>query len=182
MIKTRKLLSAFVALGLSVGMVACAGDDGKTGPAGNANVKATTQTIKDSDWVSKSSQSVDYELEVSVPSINQNVLDNGAVMVYLKPDTVNNFFEGENWTALPQMVIRYVGGSTAVGVFYDFTYEVGKIKLTNKAGYNFQNYSPGAFSFKAVVIPSSAIKSGVNLENYEEVKAVYGIQEFDLEL
>jgi|SRR5690554_671419 len=182
MIKTRKLLSAFVALTLGIGMVACAGDDGDTGPAGpagNANVKATTQTLSASDWTSVSA--THFKASVSVPNITQAVVSNGIVVVSLKPNGSNTYFENEDWTTLPHTVIRYVS-NTAIGISYDFTYDVGKIDLVNRSGYAFANYEPGEFSFKAVVIPSSAIQAGVDVNNYEEVKEVYGIQEFDLEL
>jgi hypothetical protein len=82
----KKLIIYFAALVLisSCGKDGAPGATGPQGPSGNANVQATTFTVTSTQWQSTGTGGTDYEkyVDLTVPSITQNILDNGAVLVY----------------------------------------------------------------------------------------------------
>ena len=82
----KKLLLYCTALFLfaSCGKDGAPGAQGPQGPSGNANVSSSTFTVTASQWQASGANGTDYEkyVDLTVPAITQDILDNGAVLVY----------------------------------------------------------------------------------------------------
>jgi hypothetical protein len=154
-----------------VGMVftGCTGEDGDDGPAGNANVQSFSYTLADTSWTQG-------RATIAVPALTKSIADNGHVAVYYTNDSLST--DTISWRPLPYD-FRTSNGSFIISN----TYQIGQINITALAAYGnlFSSSIPGVDTYwRVVLIPSSAKVEGVNTSNYEEVKAVYGIQEFDV--
>jgi len=146
---------AFAAI-LMVGTVftACSGEDGAIGPegaTGNANVTSNTFTVIAADWGGVG-RAPKYDA-----NITQAVVNSGTVSAFITTDTIT---DATTWQPIP------------VGNF-SFSYKTDSaIFLTpGFTGANFTTY------YKVVSIPSGAKLAGVNVEDYEEIKAVYGLED-----
>lgn len=94
---------------LAVALAACEGDQGPTGPAGNANVTSGTFTLAPSAYVNDfwyfsvegGNQGNRAKVAtVEVPDITGAVLNDGAVLVYLRiPSSPTT--PADEWTLLP---------------------------------------------------------------------------------
>tara|TARA_R110000868_G_scaffold289130_1_gene549273 strand:+ start:189 stop:761 length:573 start_codon:yes stop_codon:yes gene_type:complete len=187
-LKSFKVAAAAIAM---VGMVftGCAGEDGDAGPAGpagtagvdgNANVSSSTFTVLSADWTGTGTK----RDTLSVPGITQAVVNTGSVQVFQTSSQVSDSLV---WAGLPFSYIiglNTQNGTVAATITIQAEYNVGEVYLSviNSLGANITGSAnfPGDRQFKVVVIPSSSKIEGVNLNNYEEVKAVYGIKEFDI--
>lgn len=184
MITTKKLFSALVALSMSIVMVSCAGDDGEqgpAGPAGNANVNSNEYLVNSSDWTGTNIK----RDTIAVSAITQSVVDNGAVLVYHKSEMSTS--SDSTWSALPYSYnITLNSGQQQIAAIITIraAIEVGEVQLSaiNSLNANITGSPtfPGDRSFKVVVIPSASLVEGVDVNDYEQVSAVYGIQEFDM--
>lgn len=129
----RKPLLAAVCL--VVGAAACNGEDGPAGPEGppgNANVGSGTATLASADWLWNSQWSLEsaagsttswFSRYVDIPDalITQDIVDDGAVLVYFKPVEGQTF-----WTPLPFAFVAF--GSQYYHQFH-YRYDVGNIRL-----------------------------------------------------
>jgi hypothetical protein len=81
-----KKLLVFFSIIVLLSSCAKDGDPGAQGPTGNANVKSKTFTITPGQWQSSGTVGTDYYkfIDLTFASITQSVIDNGAVLVYLK--------------------------------------------------------------------------------------------------
>ncbi len=192
MIKTRKILSAFVALAFTVGMVACDGKEGPAGPAGangNANVNASIYSVNITDWENKGTH---LFKSLSVSEINQDVVNNGAVIVYVK--LADTLIAGDGWKSLPYTEaitgLAISGHPAQVTMSLEYGYDSGNLDLYVKnnidqdlksiLAQNGSSYPSSDYSFKAVIIPSSSLIDGVpENASYEELKQVYNFEEID---
>lgn len=177
--KMKKMKAAFAAMTMvALTFTACSGDDGEQGPAGpagapgNANVQSSNQTVLVADWTTGAV----LRDTLSVAGITQNVVDNGMVQVYQKRT------DSTSWDALPFSYIAFLGGQPTTLTF-QAGYNVGEVYLsgTNSINANVTpgDVYPGDRDFKIVVIPSTSLVEGVDVNNYEELKMVYGIEEYD---
>ena len=68
----------------SCGQDGAPGAQGPQGPAGNANVHSSTFVVTASQWQTSGTAGTDYEkyVDLNDPYITQDILDNGAVLVY----------------------------------------------------------------------------------------------------
>tara|TARA_R110002096_G_scaffold221429_2_gene410224 strand:- start:2465 stop:2995 length:531 start_codon:yes stop_codon:yes gene_type:complete len=172
--KIKAALAAIVIMGLT--FTACSGDDGEQGPAGapgNANVQPSNYTVMVADWTAGPV----LRDTLNVPAVTQAVVDNGAVHVYQKRT------DSTSWEALPFSYIAFLGGNPATLTF-QFGYNVGEVHLSGTNSFN-ANVTPGAVypgdrNFKVVVIPSTSLIEGIDVNDYEQVKMVYGIEEYDM--
>tara|TARA_B100000508_G_scaffold139362_1_gene137200 strand:+ start:631 stop:1272 length:642 start_codon:yes stop_codon:yes gene_type:complete len=153
-----------------------AGNDGATGPAGPAVIISDTViTVRQADFSATAGAAgtnfrIRHKDTLTVPAITNDVFNNGIAMVYFSSTIFS--IDANEWTAMPK---------TELGVNIGYSMAVGAIRLD----INYLNGTPttlaiGDFDFKIVVIPPSALRHDVNLNDYEEVKSVYGVQEFDL--
>jgi len=137
------------------------GATGKDGINGNANI-ISSNTVLINSFVYYSSIK-EYQASLTLSAINQDVLDKGAVMVYLSGGS-------NNWYPLP-----ISDGSTV-------SYEIHLGGLT-VFYFNNDNTTPsnpnGLYTVRVVVIPSQIIKTNPNIDltNYAEVKQVLKLQD-----
>ena len=143
------------------------GDPGPQGPQGeegNANVKSYTYSISGTDWSAFSG--ITKTANLTVPAIDQDIVDNGAVHVY--------WGTGGGYRALPFTFLVSTGGLRSL--FYLYT--AGNVELEYKE----QGISggPSTFTyngtFKVVVVEGKAGKNSpdINWDSYEEVAKFYG--------
>src|SRR5690606_18086022 len=149
----------------SIVMVSCAGEDGEQGPAGNANVNEFTFTVNSNDWVRTGNSAISYDT-LSVSSITQAVLNEGAVQVY------QTFNDSLGWNAMPYRYLTLNDAGTAVtNANLQATYNLGLVSLSHYTDDRF--LAPiNNMQVKVVVIPSSSIVNGVDYNDYEAVQAV----------
>ena len=166
------LIGIFVAC---MSLVACSGDDGAEGPAGpagangNANVENYTFTVVQADWTSGVAN-------LSIPSLTETKSNNSQVGVYYSTSALGT--DSIAWRALPYRFLAQLG-QTIQFVTFQYIVNPGNIQVTSQAE-NGQNISwANPFSFRVVVIPSNAIVEDVDINNFEEVRQVYGLREED---
>jgi len=142
-------LATFLFISLTTGCTK-EGPEGPAGKDGNANVKSIEFTIYSHEWVYES-QGNFYLTAKLLPEIDQDVADNGAVLLYYKAD--DNMY-----IALP-----------AGNLF--FGYDVGNIAIFSSTEQESTNI------FKAVIIHGSPDASAVDVTNYNEVSNYYGLDQ-----
>ena len=137
------------------------GDTGIAGANGNANV-ISSNTLFLTGFVYYPGIKT-YQNDLTMSAISQDVIDKGAVMVYIGTNNI--------WTALPVAD----GGST-----FNFSFYLGGLTINyfNDNGTTPTNPN-GIYNARVLVIPSAMIKSNpnVDLANYIEVKNAFNIQE-----
>ena len=121
---------------------------------GNTNIFSVTYTVS---WEFEDPSYVTY---VDVPEITQDVLDNGAIMVYMSNDS-------GGWTALPctlPMAASYA--STYTPEFYK-----GYVKIV-QTDTDLLTVDPGVMDFKVVVLTQKQLTAHPNLvlTDYSSVK------------
>jgi hypothetical protein len=123
---------------------------------GNADISSNTYTTT---WTF---QDPSYYCDLSVPEITQDIVDNGAVFVYMSNGN-------GGWTALPHT--EPIDGS------YSSTYTpvhfVGGVRIW-KTDTDLLTLDPGSSTFKVVVVSENGLakRPNLNWEDYNEVKAV----------
>jgi hypothetical protein len=122
---------------------------------GNTDISSDTYTTT---WTY---QDPSYYCDLNVPEITQDIVDNGAVFVYMSNGN-------SAWTALPCTIP--IDGS------YSSTYTpvhfVGGVRIW-KTDTDLLTLDPGSSTFKVVVVSDHGLAKRPNLdwENYNEVKA-----------
>ena len=165
---------------LMVGTVftACSGEDGAIGPegaTGNANVQSNTYTVLSGDWRQPIVNSAFQQDTIAIAGITSNVVNSGAVHVY---QTFSMNSDSLVWNAMPYRYLTVASG-VITNMNLQASYNVGELYLR---AYTDDRYlgTIADMMLKVIIIPSSAKVDGVDINNYEEVKAVYGIKEIDL--
>jgi hypothetical protein len=142
----------------------CIGEQGPVGPAGedgNANVKSSSLTTSGWNYLSP-----DWYINFSYNAITQDILDNGAVLVYVQ--------SGSNYFQLPYTFYP----SSTYSRTYTFKHYLGGLSVYVTDSDLTQPANPGLLTFKVVVIASSALAKhpNVDLNNYNEVKKTFELQ------
>jgi hypothetical protein len=135
----------------STGIAGATGSTGATGPAAQINnYLFTNQSVL-----------VAGNTRLLVPAIDQSIVDEGMVLVYLRDTGTTG-----SWFALPY--------SSSGNTLNMVDYGVGYVDL--KA-----NFSSSGIDFKVIVIPGTSLTNlmlhnpGLNLNNYSQVAAAIGI-------
>ena len=131
-----------------------AGEDGKDG---NANVVSSSITSGSWSFVSPSwSQSFTYS------AITQDILDNGAVLVYVA--------SGVNYYQLPYTFYP----TSSYSRTYNYVHYLGGLKVYVTDS-DLNTPEPGTLKFKVVVIEASGLMKNpiVDLNNYQAVKKAF---------
>lgn len=137
------------------------GQDGQDGRDGNANVRAYTFTLSDSDYTVHSDGNFYMHRDtLLIGDIDAAVLDSGTVQLFTKGTTANN------WIAMPY----YRNGQA-----YNYAVGIGEIPIEISYNDTGAVVLPSA-DYKAVVIPSASILLGIDYNNFEELKSAYGFQ------
>jgi hypothetical protein len=127
------------------------GDTGAAGMAGNANVKSSTFTNVTWNYNSASSA---FETIISYTAITQEIVNNGAVFVYL-----GNSTGGYGQLPFSQMI------DETVILFFDYEFFTGGVKIIMQNSDLDNSYVPlSTAKFKIVAIAGSAkpLKSAEN--------------------
>ena len=133
-----------------------AGEDGKDG---NANVVSSSITSGSWSFVSPSwSQSFSYS------AITQDILDNGAVLVYVA--------SGVNYYQLPYTFYP----TSSYSRTYNYVHYLGGLKVYVTDS-DLNTSEPGTLKFKVVVIEASGLMKNpnVDLNNYQAVKKAFNL-------
>lgn len=164
----KAVLSSLLAVTVLFFTAGC-GDDGPTGPEDVGVHSQEFVFSMDDAQVNGAVASVQFD----VPTITPNVVDNGAVLVY--------FREQGTWTAMP-----YTFGVESP--------DLPAVDYTISLGYGFDDNFLEVFyeastseidlfdqpdrTMKAVIIDGFSLsKSGVDVTDYEAVKAYYGLED-----
>ena len=135
------------------------GKDGIDGIDGNANVVSSSITSGSWSFVSPSwSQSFTYS------AITQDILDNGAVLVYVA--------SGVNYYQLPYTFYP----SSSYSRTYNYVHYLGGLKVFVTDS-DLNTPEPGTLKFKVVVIEASGLMKNpnVDLNNYQAVKKAFNL-------
>ena len=175
-----KPLMFTVAIGLFILMGSgCKGSDGPVGPMGPPGEDAVISTATftfDMDQASFNEAGDVASAQFDVPSITRSVVDNGLVMVY--------FREFDTWTAMP---FTYGVESSSLEAV-DYTISMGFAYEYDNGGFVevfYEASTPEApleaqpdRLMKAVVIDGYPVsKAGLDLTDYEAVKAYFGLED-----
>jgi hypothetical protein len=178
------------------GAVGPQGPAGPQGPPGNANVITTVFSLTSSQWLwnsvyefqTNSSSYTEYFTRYSdnaVPSITQNVLDDGMVLVYFTPNTTDNT---NQWAPLPY---EFTDGSDTFN--YEIAYEtnVGTVRLhyffvqtvASATIPVLSTFPIATYKFKVIAVTgtlSTALRtSHINLADYQAVSRFTGVWQQD---
>jgi hypothetical protein len=138
------------------------GQQGIPGINGNANVRSATFHVYTSSWTLAAPK---YYKIISYGYITQDILDNGAVLVYMQDAS-------GSWYATP-FILYYTGYSTEI---YQII-KVGQVVITVMDSDLTQTSNPGDMIFKIVVIAGSAksLHKNIDYNNYNEVKKTFNL-------
>jgi hypothetical protein len=160
--KKIQALSLGVIFGLTTFISGCTkeGPAGANGRDGNANVVSTTFTI--SNWTFNNPSYVGTQ---SIPAITQEILNNGAVLAYVKV--------GDNYSQVPLTFYQSNTFSSSIEVAHG----LGSISFFFTDSDLIQPVTPGPLTFKVVVIASAAKTQNPNVDfsDYEAVKSKFNI-------
>jgi hypothetical protein len=166
---TKMTITIFALMVLSVVTVTtnvgCKGKDGApgaTGPQGNANVSSTT--ITSSSWTYSAPS---WGMNLSFGAITQSIIDNGAVLVYVKTGNAFNqvpltLYTSASYSSTIE-VSTYAGGVTLIWTDSDLT----------------QPNNPGSLTVKIVAIASRSMMAhtNVNFDDYNQVKNAFNLKD-----
>lgn len=141
-------LSALLLLA-SCGKDGAPGATGPQGPAGNANVHASTFVVTATQWQTAGTAGTDYEkyVDLNDPYITQDILDNGAVIIYWVTSTGIN-------VQLPYQNV-YPAGSTPFMYVPSATVGTATIEAYYTDWSSFTFNSSSQIKFKVVTIDGS---------------------------
>jgi hypothetical protein len=139
---------------------------GPQGQDGNANVGSAIYDIPASDW----NGNVDgFVTTLDVPELNQDIYENGAVLVYLLK---NETSKDQSFNQLP-----YTWLYNSITEYMDFDVYIGSIDITLRwvdNGVNNTEAPKDAYTFKVIVIegtPLSMLKTKTDISNPDAVMA-----------
>lgn len=140
---------------------ACEGPQGIPGVDGNANVVSKTFT---SNWILEDNF---WYTVFDYPAINQDILDRGAVLVYLKVESSH--------LQLPVTLYLNENYSSTLSVYHS----LGMVTIYWDDSDLLTPIEPGNYNFKVVVIAASTLAQypGLNLSSYSEVASVLNLMD-----
>lgn len=137
------------------------GDPGPAGSNGVANIQSSNITTTNGSWNLDTFDN-SYNATITVTGITQNVLDKGAVMVYIGNGT------GSEWSAMP---------FSYQGVEFNYSIKLGQVLIYVTLDDGSAPGNPGGQQFKIVVIPPAMVRPNVNVKSYSETKTAYGLSD-----
>ncbi|MDQ7039467.1 MAG: hypothetical protein Q9M35_00820 [Rhodothermus sp.] len=153
---------------------ACEGPAGPPGPPGNANVISFSFILNpEALQYNGPVASVGYDM----PEITPSVVEGGAVLLY--------FYEQGTWTALPYTFVYESPDLPAVDftVVLGYAFEVGFLEVFYEASTDAIDLRELVLvqtprQLKVVIIDGmAAAKAPVNLQDYEAVRAYFGLKD-----
>ncbi len=145
------------------------GDTGPQGPAGtagtngNANVKSQTST--NLTWTFNNATKA-FETNISVAAITQDIVDKGAVFVYMQDGSISS--------QLPSSSMY----DALTVLFFDFEYSVGNVKITvSNSDLDNTLVPQSTLKFKIVAMTANGRQANPNPKTFEEIKAANNLSE-----
>ena len=171
--KTLKFTGIISAILLMLSITSCKKDKYQpVGDYGNANV-ISSNTVTLNAWSTLSDDGVNFHFESNVlwGEITQEIVDNGAVMVYFK-------FIGSDWIALPFTI----SDDNYSSLNMNYYFSVGEVNIQATGFDDLIDYNASDFNgttVRVVVITQEGRMShpNVDLSNYEEVKRVFNLKD-----
>lgn len=138
------------------------GAPGAQGPQGNANVQSSTFTVTSWGYTAPY-----YYVELPVSSITQDIINTGAVLVYLKDGTTN--------VQLPYTFYPTATYSRTISTIIEF----GKVTIYVEDSDQTQPSDPGAGQFKVLVMASKSMiqNPDIDFKNFESVKKAFNLKD-----
>jgi hypothetical protein len=175
-----KTIKLFLLIAISIAIVSCkkgdkgdlgpqgpAGTTGATGATGNANANTETISISSSGWQHIGTQGQVGDGQEAIKStsiITSDIVSGGAVLAFI---STGNLI----WTSLP--TTDYFASYHET---WSYVYETGQITVRINDS-DFITLSPASTVYLKVVVIAGhsrpAPGSGIDLRNYEQVKAYY---------
>lgn len=146
------------------------GRDGQDGRDGNAEVFSINYLAEESDWYDVGVPGDDeyfIALDLDVPEIDEDIVDNGVVLVYYRETPTNA------WTALPYTFISH---NPEYLEKLDMIYSLGFVGVQSMA--TDRSANPYVGTFRVIVAPGIGLgKNQVDLSSYKAVAKHLGITE-----
>lgn len=149
-LRSFKVAAAAVAM-VGIVFTGCKGEDGDDGAAGNANVSSSNYEVLAADWAGAGIVARQNS------NITTAVVNSGAVITYASLVAPT---DSAVWRALPEEPLGY-------------RYDTDTVRFTTP-GFTGLNQSVW---YKVIVIPAAAMYDGVDLNDFEETKLVYGLED-----
>ena len=162
----KKILKSVVFLAFLATFAGCVKDNG---PNGNTDLANYTYSVQPNQWYERGD--VGYSgfqvfCEIDIPGITQDVMDYGAVMVYVKRDDLNLFYP------LPVITNLYdnVNGYAYVNTIQNNVY-LGMVEIFIEDT-DYLTVVPGPMTFKVVVFNQlKSLPASLNIKDYKQVEA-----------
>lgn len=178
----RKHPTIFGFIALALLMAACEGPvgppgppgfdglDGRDGRDGNFNVFSINYEILETDWLdigTPGEPGFFRVVDLSVPEINDDIVDNGMVLAYYRAQ------DGDPWIALP---LTFIFHDPEIVEVFDFVYQRELVTLQSSA--SDRGGTPYAGIVRIIVAEGIPIlKREIDISNYQEVVETLGIEE-----
>ncbi len=158
-----------------VGPVGPPGPQGPSGPQGPAGESATFSikfSVFSTDWSSVGEVGDDGHflfLNIEVPEITADIVENGIVLVYYRANDV------DPWFFLPFTEVNNVAGEEFIEVL-DYIYGLGFVELRSIA--NDRGSTAFEGTFRIIVAQATPLeKKGIDYSDYDAVMELFGISE-----
>jgi len=154
--KSRKILNLIAIAILAISISGCKKDEQP-----QMEINSELYTIYNWNW----DEPYHYK-EINIPEITKNVIDNGAILVYLKIPNSDIYYQIPSSWAI----------SEGISIYFELSIEIGKIQIEMSSS-NQEFLSPYPMTFKVVVIEGNQLKLNpdVDLKNYNEVIQTFNI-------
>ena len=162
----KRILSILILASLF--LVSCEGDPGPQGPPGEDGLNIVGQTFE----ATVDLTAPEYSVFVEIPSAVE-VLDSDVILVYLLESVEDG---ADVWSLLPQTFYLEDGE-----VQYNYNHTTFDVNVYLHGTVNLDDLGPEFTddqTFRMVVVPSDfALNSGVDMSNYQSVKAALNLSE-----
>jgi len=154
----KRFLNAALLLAFLATFGACVKDNG---PHGNADIEHYTYTVQPNQWYTRGvfgQAGFQYYYQIDIPGITRAVMDNGAVMVYVK---LNDLFYPLPAITNNNGYVNTMQNNVYLGMVEIFVEDT-----------DFQTEAPGQFTFKVVVFDQIySLPKSLDIKDYKQVEA-----------
>ncbi|MEO8590051.1 MAG: hypothetical protein ABI432_11810 [Flavobacteriales bacterium] len=167
--KIKTTLSLFVSA-LLLSSCAKDGEDGATGPQGNANVQTTTFSVSPGDWApfgTSGQVGYGYGVNWNTSIVTDAIANNGAVLLYLKSGT-------DRWVALPVTIPE--GSTWNKTWLYSFGPQSVQIEVYDDDQLTVAPNQVHEFKIVAIANSGMILDGGVDVNNYEAVSRYFDLE------
>jgi hypothetical protein len=160
----KQILQSSLVLFFIISLFGCKGDTGPTGPTGNANVRSIQVVVYDVFWTDASTGVIYYNENTKL--ITSDIASHGTVLVYY---LLNN----GGWAPLPNGFVN--DNEQTYGV--NFVYTTGLVEFIESSSTISNDGLKITQTFKVVVVDGTASLAKIDVQNYEEVKKAFNLED-----